>query len=436
MGNTSYKVLLIEDDIVDQTAFKRLVENEILPYSYSIVDSVSDAKNILSTETFDIIIIDYKLTDGTAFDIINSVTGIPFIIVTGAGDEEIAVKAMKAGASDYLIKDIGRNYLKVLPIVLEKAILNKRKETHFKLLSYAIMSINDSVYFTDMNNEILFVNNAFYKTYGYNEEDILGKHCDILSDNDSARKDKIHNLSETSKGLWSGEIYHKRKDGSVFPIYLSKSIIKDADGKEFGIVGIVRDITDKKAIEMKLELMAHFDDLTGLPNRVLFYDRLNKSLSHAKRNNNTFALLFMDLNKFKKVNDNFGHNAGDILLKMIAKRFSHCLREVDTVARLGGDEFAIILTSINESQNAAFVSQRIIACFEKPFFVRKDIECNIGISIGITVYPSDGHDADTLIKNADVTMYRAKEKGGNSYQFYNSEMNNTVTGNITIENKL
>ena len=132
MGNTRYKVLLIEDDIVDQTAFKRLVENEILPYSYSIVDSVSDAKNILSTETFDIIIIDYKLTDGTAFDIINSVTGIPFIIVTGAGDEEIAVKAMKAGASDYLIKDIGRNYLKVLPIVLEKAILNKRKETHFK----------------------------------------------------------------------------------------------------------------------------------------------------------------------------------------------------------------------------------------------------------------------------------------------------------------
>jgi len=182
--------------------------------------------------------------------------------------------------------------------------------------------------------------------------------------------------------------------------------------------------------------MAHFDALTGLPNRVLFYDRLNKSLSHAKRNNNTFALLFMDLNKFKKVNDNFGHNAGDILLKMIAKRFSHCLREVDTVARLGGDEFAIILTSINESQNAAFVSQRIIACFEKPFFVRKDIECNIGISIGITVYPSDGHDADTLIKNADITMYRAKEKGGNSYQFYNSEMNNTVTGNITIENKL
>jgi len=151
MENIRHKVLLIEDDEVDQVAFKRLVEKEVLLYDYSLAGSVSEAKKILSSETFEAIIIDYNLGDGTAFDIFNLVNGTPFVIVTGAGDEEIAVKAMKAGAYDYLIKDVNRNYLKVLPLVIEKAILNKKSENHLKLLSYAIMGINDSVYFTPIS---------------------------------------------------------------------------------------------------------------------------------------------------------------------------------------------------------------------------------------------------------------------------------------------
>jgi len=200
MENIRHKVLLIEDDEVDRVAFKRLVEKEVLLYDYSLAGSVSEAKKILSSETFEAIIIDYNLGDGTAFDIFNLVNGTPFVIVTGAGDEEIAVKAMKAGAYDYLIKDVNRNYLKVLPLVIEKAILNKKSENHLKLLSYAIMGINDSVYFTDMENKILFVNNAFYKTYGYNAEDIIGKHCNIFLEDDSSNDDLRNNSSETDKG--------------------------------------------------------------------------------------------------------------------------------------------------------------------------------------------------------------------------------------------
>ena len=233
------------------------------------------------------------------------------------------------------------------------------------------MSINDSVYFTDMENKILFVNNAFYKTYGYNEEDIIGKHCGVLWGKDSSNEDLRSKLSETTKGVWCGEIYHTHKDESKFPIYISRSIVKDENGIELGIVSIVRDMTEKRAREQCLEYMAHFDDLTGLPNRVLFYDRLNKLLSRAKRDNLLFALLVLDLDRFKDVNDTLGHNVGDLLLRMTAKRLINCLREADTVARLGGDEFAIILAGINEPQNAAASAQRIITCLENPFRVKR-----------------------------------------------------------------
>jgi diguanylate cyclase (GGDEF)-like protein/PAS domain S-box-containing protein len=435
MESIKYKILLIEDDEADQAAFKRLIRKEGLLYDYAIAGSISDAKGILLSETFDAVIIDYKLNDGVAFDILDLIVGIPFIIITGAGDEEVAVKAMRSGAHDYLIKDIERNYLKVLPVVLEKAILNKKKEDHFRLISYAIMSINDSVYFTDMGNKVLFVNHAFYKTYGYIEEDIVGKYCDVFWESISNWENLNGDLTEVSKGSWCGEIYHRHKEGSRFPVYLSRSIIKDENERELGIVNVVRDITEKKAIEQRLKHMAHFDDLTGLPNRVLFYDHLNKLLIQAKNDNQLFAVLFLDLDRFKVVNDTLGHTVGDFLLKLTAKRLVKCIRDEDMLARLGGDEFAVILANINEPQNAATVAQRIIACLENPFRIKKD-ECTIGVSVGITLYPHDGDDADNLIKNADIAMYHAKGSGRNAYQFYDKDMNTANLKQFTMENKL
>lgn len=437
MDTMKYKVLLIEDNEIDQVAFERLVEKGILSYDYCIAGSVSEAKELLALESFEAVIVDYMLGDGTAFDIIDCIPGIPFIIVTGAGDEDIAVKAMKAGAHEYLIKDIERNYLKVLPLILEKAIFHKKKEGNFKLMSYAIMSINDSVYFTDMENIIIFVNNAFCKTYGYDKRDIIGKSCDILMENVFPGIERIDDLSAIAeKDIWYGEAYHKRRDGIVFPVYLSRSIIKDESGRELGIVNIVRDITEKKLIEKRLERMAYFDDLTGLPNRTLFYDHLNKLLAQAKRDNRILAVLFLDLDRFKVVNDTLGHNVGDFLLKTVAKRIKKDIRDADIIARLGGDEFAIILANINKHQNAANVAQRVINCFEKPFHFEKNYEYTIGVSIGITVYPFDGGDVDTLVKNADTAMYHAKGNGRNTYQFYNIDMNTLALRQFTIENKL
>jgi DNA-binding NtrC family response regulator len=193
MEHLRYSVLLIEDNKLDQLAFARLVEEQELQYDCKIAGSVSEAKTILEHKVFDVVITDYLLGDGTAFDILDSTKKTPVIVVTGSGNEDLAVKVWKAGASDYLIKDMERNYLLAVPITIENAIRHRRSEDKLRLLSHAILSIDDNVYITDTDNIITFVNRIFCDTYGYNEEDIIGKdHSILFKDSpysDAERKD-------------------------------------------------------------------------------------------------------------------------------------------------------------------------------------------------------------------------------------------------------
>lgn len=253
MENTRHKILLVEDDKVDQMAFRQLLEDQELPYDCTIAGSVAEAQNILLFEQFDIVISDYSLGDGTAFDILDSVKNIPVIVVTGTGNEDIAVKAWRAGAYDYLTKDIDRNYLKAVPITVENALRHKRAEDKLRLLSGAIMSTNDSVYITDTDDKIIFVNKAFCKTYGYREEDVLGKDSRMLW------IAKLLNANTRSvfqtrslAGTWEVGFYHQRKDGSIFPVSLSRSMIRDSNGDRAAAVGVVRDITERILVEDEL----------------------------------------------------------------------------------------------------------------------------------------------------------------------------------------
>ena len=253
MENHKYKILLIEDDKLDQAAFKRLVEEQQLPYDYTIAGSASEARKILPSERFDIVISDYLLGDGTAFDVLDLVKNTPFIVVTGTGNEEIATKMWKAGAYDYLTKDIERSYLKALPITVENAIRHKKAEEKVHLLSGAIMSTDDNVYITDMNDKIIFVNKAFCETYGYKQEDVLGKDNSILW----LGKEKTTNTRTVFRtqgigGTWEVGFYHKRKDGRIFPVSLSRSIIKDSNGNKVAVVGTTRDITERILVEDEL----------------------------------------------------------------------------------------------------------------------------------------------------------------------------------------
>jgi PAS domain S-box-containing protein len=254
MEGARYKILLVEDNEIDQMAFKRFVENNALSYDCIVAGSVSEAQSILGFEQFDIVISDYSLGDGTAFDVLGLVKDTPIILVTGAGDEEIVIKAWKAGAYDYLIKDLEQNYLKAVPITVENAIRHKAVEKKLRLLSGAIMSTNDSVYIADMDDKIIFVNKAFCETYGYKEEEIIGKSSSILW---IGKRQNVGTRSvfqtRAVGNSWEVGFYHKRKDDSIFPVSLSRSIIKDQKGNEVAVVGVVRDILEQILVEDELK---------------------------------------------------------------------------------------------------------------------------------------------------------------------------------------
>ena len=253
MENTRYKILLIEDDELDQMAFKRFVENNAIPYDCTLSGSVSQAKQVLNSNQFDIIITDHSLGDGTAFDILELAKNTPVIVVTGAGDEETAIKTWKAGAYDYLVKDINQNYLKAIPITVENTIRHNMVEKKLQLLSGAVMSTDDSIYITDMQGKIAYVNKAFCKTYGYKEEEIVGQNGNLLwiGKHQSQNTRSVFQTKTMGSG-WEVGFYHRRKDDSVFPVSLSRANIKDTNGHDVAMVGVARDITERILIEDEL----------------------------------------------------------------------------------------------------------------------------------------------------------------------------------------
>jgi PAS domain S-box-containing protein len=252
MENIRYKILLIEDDKLDQRAFERMVRDKSLPYDCVIAASVPDAQSKLVSEKFDVVITDYQLGEGTGFDILDFVKDTPVIFVTGAGNEEIAVKAQRAGAYDYLVKDSERNYLRALPITVENVLKHRKTEEKLRLLSGAVMSTDDSVYIADMGDKITFVNRAFCQTYGYRAEDIIGKDSSTLWVG-KQQSEYMKGASRVDGSAWQVGFYHKRKDGSVFPVSLSSSVIQDENGKEIAVVGITRDISDRIHVEEELK---------------------------------------------------------------------------------------------------------------------------------------------------------------------------------------
>lgn len=253
MENIGYRILLVEDDKLDQMAFLRMVKDKELSYDCTVAGSVSEADNILKSKVFDIVIADYMLGDGTAFDILELANETPVIFVTGVGDEEIATQAWKAGACDYLIKDPQRNYLKAVPVTIENTIKHKKTEERLQLLSHAVMSTDDSIYITDMDDKIIFVNKAFCETYGYAEEELIGKDSNILCQEGPLSAD-ARNIYQDVNVREVG-FYHKRKDGNKFPVSLSRSVVKDKNGNEIALVGVARNISERLSVEDKIRTL-------------------------------------------------------------------------------------------------------------------------------------------------------------------------------------
>jgi diguanylate cyclase (GGDEF)-like protein/PAS domain S-box-containing protein len=282
---------------------------------------------------------------------------------------------------------------------------------NLQLTRRILEEMHEGVMIADHNLKIIFVNHAFSEVTGYTQEEVIGKTPTILS---SGRHDKYFYQSLWQKvnqiGFWRGEIWNKRKNGEVYPEWLSINRIYSREDESEHYIAVFTDITDRKTSELKLIQMAHYDLLTDLPNRFLLRERTQQAMNLAKRENGEMCLLFIDLDKFKKINDTYGHQEGDWVLQEVATRMQTSVRDNDTLARLGGDEFAMVINAPTSELNALAICQRIIDLCEQPITIEQRTH-HISASIGIAIYPHDGLDLDTLLRHADIAMYEVKTAG-------------------------
>lgn len=314
--------------------------------------------------------------------------------------------------------------------------LLKHSEQQLDLASRVFDNSIEGITITDANGVIQSVNRAFTHITGYSSEEAVGKKPSILK---SDRHDDTfyQAMWQTllSTGRWEGEIWNRKKNGEVYPEWLTITGITDDFGNISHHVAVFHDISEMRGFEEQLHYQAHHDALTGLPNRTLLLDRLSVAISHALRNLKQVAVLTIDLDNFKHVNDSLGHTVGDLLLQQVAERLSASLPQDTTIARLGGDDFAVLLEQISNTQEAIPLAETVIAAFAHPFNL-SIYETVITVSIGITFYPGDGNDAGILLKNAELAMYRAKEEGKNKYQLFTKTMNAQVMHRLSLENNL
>lgn len=305
-----------------------------------------------------------------------------------------------------------------LASTLQKSVAQvKEGQEQLRLAAQVFINSAEAIVITDADNNIIQVNRAFTHITGYEAEEVYGKNPRILGSglqNDEFYEQMWQSLLTT--GAWQGEIMDRRKSGEIYPKWLSIAVVRNEDGQIGNYIALFTDITERKASFERIQYLAHYDALTNLPNRTLLNDHIEQALLSAKRNKQHVAVLYLDLDGFKLVNDTQGHHAGDLLLQVVAERLKSCVREMDTVSRVGGDEFVVVLTAISQASDAAMIAEKIIAAIGEPFLIEGK-EARIGTSIGISLYPDDAHDRAELIKHADSMMYQVKLSGKNRYLF-------------------
>jgi diguanylate cyclase (GGDEF)-like protein/PAS domain S-box-containing protein len=317
--------------------------------------------------------------------------------------------------------------------ILSDITVRKQDEQQLKLLASVFDNTIEGIFITDRKGKIERVNPGFTRITGYTEDDAVGRTPRLLK---SDRHDTVfyqqmwQSLLET--GTWQGEIWNRKKNGEVFPQWQSITSILDDNREVIHYVAVFHDISNIKASQEQLHYQANHDVLTNLPNRTLFIDRLNQLIASARRSGDHLAVLFLDLDKFKDINDTLGHQMGDQVLRTVARRLTACCRDEDTVARLGGDEFMILLPRQSDVRNVAAVAQRINDAMAAPMDLNGQM-IYPGASVGISLYPEDGADAETLMKNSDMAMYRSKAAGRNSYSLFTQTMNEELSRRTSME---
>jgi len=309
----------------------------------------------------------------------------------------------------------------------------RRVERRLRTLDKAVQTMQIGVTVTDLAGKILYTNPADAKIHGYDVEELIGRDASIYTGGEPRRPMSPDQLNRMKS--WRRESQNLTKDGKVVPVQLMSDVVMGATGAPIALVTTCEDITDRKRVEDQIERLAYRDTLTGLPNRRLFYDRLNVALLQAHRGGQRVAVLFVDLDGFKLVNDSLGHDVGDRLLCEVARRLESCVRLGDTVARLGGDEFTLLLPSVERPLDLETVADKVLAALRPPFQLAGQ-ELFLSASMGVALYPDHGLNVESLVKNADAAMYRAKEMGRDTYRIYAREMSSTARDRLAMESGL
>jgi len=441
------RILLIEDSLEDTELTVRELKRGGLEFDWRRVDTELALARACSEFEPTMVLSDYAMPgfDGlSALRLVRELRPeVPFIFVSGTIGEETAIQSLRSGANDYILK----SNLSRLPTAVKRALRDaaegaQRLETEeaLRLRDRAVeASVNPVliVSATDPAMPIVYVNHAFEQVTGYSRDEMLGQNCRLLqgTDRNQPELEKIRRaIAEQTDGR--ALLRNYRKDGSLFWNMLYVTPVRDPRSNQVThFVGVQHDITEIKRYQEELEHQANHDALTGLANRNLLRDRLEQGLRVAHRYGRACTVAFIDLDNFKLINDSLGHDIGDQVLKIVGERLAACIREGDTVARLGGDEFVLLVTEHGRDSGRLRVAQRVIVAISQPFAIEQR-EFKVTCSIGIASFPQDGTDADTLLRNADTAMYRAKDLGRNTFQLYSSEMNANLDERLTLETDL
>lgn len=321
-------------------------------------------------------------------------------------------------------------------VIFNDLTIHRKTEESLHLSASIIDSTSEGVMVTDTKLRILSVNRAFTEITGYSESSVIGETPSVLQSekHDNSFYESMW-ASVKESGNWQGEIWNRRKDGELYPEWLTISRIHDEVGNVKNYVFVFSDISSVKQSEDQLYFLAHHDPLTELPNRFHIYGQIEQAILNAQRKNHLFAVVFIDLDRFKHINDSYGHHIGDVVLTTVAKRIRNALRQKDVVARIGGDEFIVLLDEVVDNTFLAAIAKKIINSIAVPI-ATEVAEFYLSASIGIAVYPDDGNDAATMISNADAAMYRAKDEGRNTFQYYSSDMTDAALERVTMESHL
>ena len=453
------KILVVEDEPRYLESTRLLLRH----YGHTVTTAVNaaQARTRLSDESYDLVMLDLHLPDATGLDILADMAPqleqSMVIVVSGDTSIDSAIQALKAGAYDFLRKPYEpeelvkslRNAARELALKQENGVIQARLERSEQWHRFLVNNSPDIIYTLDAEGRFSYLNDCVEGITGYSKAELLGQPWETLV-LEAEREPARWRMNERRTGERATRNYElllqKRLPADASELAHSQVVVElsasgmyqeAADGSRrfVGTYGVARDISERKKAEATITFQAYHDLLTGLPNRALFKDRLTQAIANARRHGLLLAVMFLDLDRFKSVNDTLGHLVGDELLQLTSQRLRHCLREGDTLARIGGDEFMLLLPHIRTRDNAAYIAEKILAALKAPFHLNSH-ELYISASIGIAVYPDDGVTHETLIKHADIAMYSAKDQGRNDYRFFDSGLNQHLTGRMAVESDL